>query len=136
MKETLSFSLFSFSYPLNLRESLLAESIETTSKKIVLLQSKCKEKLLMKGTKNIEELKQTILDYYHDKYIILYVNYDDFMFKDGTNEILLKKQGDKILFRIFSKETLKIYEVLFYLIYKELDVNTIVPYWYESVRPS
>ena len=90
----------------------------------------------MKGSKNMEELKQVILDFYHDKYIVLYVNYDDFMFKDDTNEILLKNQNNKILFRIFSKMNLKNYEVLFYLIYKELDVNTIAPHWYKSTRPS
>ena len=136
MKKTLSFYLSSFSYPPNLRESLLAKNTETISEKVTTLQSKCQEKLLIKGNKSIEELKQIILDFYHNKYVILYVNYDDFMFKDDTNEILLKNQDNKIIFRIFSTTNLKIYEVLFYLIYKELDVNTITPHWYKPIRPS
>ncbi|MBI1663415.1 MAG: hypothetical protein IS860_07995 [Nitrosopumilus sp.] len=126
MTEKFSFSLFSFSYPANLRKILLDSPKETMDEKVKVLHSQCKEQLLIKGTKSIDELKQIVLDNYDNgNYLVLYTSYDDILFKDKIIEILLKKHKKEILFRIFSKHNIESFEILYYLIYKGLDVNTI-----------
>ncbi|MCE2505908.1 MAG: hypothetical protein J4F36_05470 [Nitrosopumilaceae archaeon] len=126
MTEKFSFSLFSFSYPANLRKILLDSPKETMDEKVKVLHSQCKEQLLIKGMKSIDELKQIVLDNYDNgNYLVLYTSYDDILFKDKITEILLKKQNKEILFRIFSKHNIESFEILYYLIYKGLDVNTI-----------
>lgn len=126
----ISFSLFSFSYPQNLRDSLLNTPAITTDEKSNLLKSKCKEIPLAKGTEQISQIKKLILNSKADNYLVLYCNCpNDFVFSSNekiTETLLYKKE--KVIFRIFSKRGLQISEIMFYLIYKELDINEIKPY--------
>ena len=63
------FSLFSFSYPQNLRKSLLNTPATTTDERCDSLRSKCKEILLTKGTKQIGQIKKLILNSKDNNYL-------------------------------------------------------------------
>ena len=63
------FSLFSFSYPQNLRKSLLNTPVTTTDERCDSLRSKCKEILLTKETKQIGQIKKLILNSKDNNYL-------------------------------------------------------------------
>ena len=128
-KHDVSFSIFSFSYEQNLHQTLLNAPATTTSEKLNLLRTKCKETLLMKGTKHVEQIKKFILCNNACNYLVLYCDFmNDFMFSPNEKiiEILLNQKG-KAIFRILSKNKLQLPEIMFYLIYKKLDINEITP---------
>ena len=83
----------------------------------------------MKGTKHVEQIKKIILCNNACNYLVLYCDFmDDFMFSSDEKiiEILLNQKG-KVIFRILSKSKLQLPEIMFYLIYKKLDINEITP---------
>lgn len=126
-----SFSLFSFSYPQNLRESLPDAPAVTTDEKADFLRSKCRETLLTEGARHVDQIKELILNAKTGNYLVLYCKCgDDFIFSSNkkiTETLLCQKEKDKVVFRIFSRRELQLPEILFYLIYRELDINGIRP---------
>ena len=123
------FSLFSFSYPQNLHESVLNSPTTTTSERANFLRSKCMEILLAEGNKDICRIKKLILDYDEGNYLVLYCDYNgDFIFPSNEKIIETLMYGEEnVSFRIFSRRQLELPETLFYIIYKKLDANMIRP---------
>jgi len=124
-----SFSLFSFSYPQDLRESL-SNLPRDTHERIRFLRSECKEILLAEGARSIDQIKKLILDSKGGNYAVLYCNCGNgFVFSadEKITEMLLRRQKG-VVFRMFSEKELRLPEMLIYMIYRGLDVNAIQPY--------
>jgi len=124
-----SFSLFAFSYPQTLRESLASWPATTVPAKLSFLRSRCKETLLTEGTKDIDRIRQLILDTRTGNYLVLYCNCGNgFVFSPDeqiTETLLFKKE--RVVFRMFSGRELGLPEIMFYLFYRELDLSGITP---------
>jgi len=124
------FSLFAFSYPQTMRESLASWPATAVPAKLSFLRSGCKETLLTEGTKNIDQIKQLILDTKAGNYLVLYCNCGNgFVFSSGepiTETLLFQKE--RVIFRMLSGRELQLPEMLLYMIYRGLDVNAIQPY--------
>ncbi len=94
-----SFSLFSFSYPQTLRESLLSSPAASARERIGLLRSRCKEVLLAEGSKHTDQIKTLILDAKTDGYLVLYCDCGDgFIFSSSekiVETLLCQKESSR-----------------------------------------
>ena len=130
IRNMVSFSLFSFSCPQDLRNLVLNSPTTATSERANFLRSKCTETLLAEGNKGIRHIQKLVLGYDEGSYLVLYCDYNGgFVFPSNKKIIEMPMyREEKVLFRIFSRGQLELSEMLFYIIYRELDANTIRPY--------